>query len=81
MSIKINDGKYHFFIAEGGHENGCLICWRYGEPWRDFIGDKAVHALYDHAVELEARVKTLEGELECAEDELEMLQEQLSENP
>ena len=49
------DGKYQFVETEGYK----LKCERYNEPWRDFIGDKAVHRLFSHAIELEAKTKML----------------------
>jgi len=42
------DGKYLFVESEGYK----LECMRYGEPWRDFIGDKAVHRLFSEAIRL-----------------------------
>jgi hypothetical protein len=50
MSIKMSDNKYHFF--EDKQKN--LVCYRYETPWREFIGDKAVHRLYDLAIELQS---------------------------
>ena len=49
MSDKIilYDGKYTFI--KGDH---ILICLRYGEPWREFTGDNAVHALFDKCMDL-----------------------------
>jgi hypothetical protein len=46
--IILEDGKYKF----EKHEDGSLICKRYGENWREFIGDNAVHALFDYAFKL-----------------------------
>jgi len=42
--INLYDGKYTF----KEQEDGSLICLRYGEKWRDFIGDNAVHALFNY---------------------------------
>ena len=47
--INLCDGKYSFKEGENGSE---LVCYRNNEPWREFIGDKAVHALFDLAWEL-----------------------------
>lgn len=59
MSIKLCDGKYEFYIDD---VTGRFMCKRYDSSWRDFVGDKAVHALYEHALELQARVAELEDE-------------------
>ncbi len=44
----LSDGKYEFKM-----QGDTLVCLRYGEEWRDFIGDNAVLALFRHAEELE----------------------------
>lgn len=41
--IKLEHGKYTF---QHDTETGRLTCLRHGEAWRDFIGDKAVFALF-----------------------------------
>lgn len=46
------DNKYLFH-----EENHSLKCKRYGEPWREFVGDKAVGRLYGFALELRALLK------------------------
>ena len=46
--IELCEGKYVFYTSE----SGVLYCNRHREPWRDFLGDKAVHALFDKCVEL-----------------------------
>lgn len=48
--VNLCDGKYKFKEEDDG-----LICLRYGEPWREFIGDKAVHALFDLCWEMKER--------------------------
>lgn len=48
MSIKLDD-KYEFYEEP----EFSLKCKRYGEPWRDFVGDKAVYALFKRAEELQ----------------------------
>ena len=48
--ISLREGKYNFFETD----MDTLACHRYGEVWRDFIGDNAVRALFDHAIELQA---------------------------
>ena len=42
--INLCDGKYQFKESDDRSE---LLCLRHGKPWREFIGDKAVHALFD----------------------------------
>lgn len=51
VEITLSDGKYTFKIDS---DRGVLACLRYGKPWREFIGDHAVHSLYDHAVAIES---------------------------
>lgn len=43
-ALTLEDGKYTFRM-----EGFSLYCDRYGEPWREFVGDKAISALYVHA--------------------------------
>jgi hypothetical protein len=40
--VTLADGKYTFYM-----KNGSLYCDRYGEAWRDFVGDKAVCCLFE----------------------------------
>jgi len=47
--LTLCDGKYTFYRHP---DNGTLLCDRYGEPWREFIGDKAVAALFDAAMQV-----------------------------
>jgi hypothetical protein len=47
-TITLEDGKYAFYKDS----NGLVHCLRYGDPWREFLGDKAVSALFDHCQEL-----------------------------
>ena len=48
--IRLTDGKYTFRKGSKGD----LIADRYGqEGWREFLGDKAVGALFDYALELQ----------------------------
>lgn len=56
--IDLCDGKYQFTV-----ENDVLKCKRHGEEWRGFLGDKAIHALYDHAVELQTMNRELKDAL------------------
>lgn len=83
MSIKLCDGKYEFRLDA----TATLISYRNGAPWRDFIGDKAVHALYDHALELQAhKAELIETLTECmqfgdVEGEAQKLLERLKATP
>jgi hypothetical protein len=44
--VVLHGGKYRFWVDE----RGALRCDRNGTGWRDFIADKAVHALFDEVV-------------------------------
>ncbi len=45
--IILDNGKYRFYMI------GCTLhCDRYGEKWRDFVGDNAVTALFQKCLEL-----------------------------
>lgn len=46
--ITLEDGKYVFFKDT----EGLVYCHRYDKPWREFLGDKAVSALFDYALNL-----------------------------
>ena len=48
------DGKYTFYVA-----GVSLYCDRYADHWREFVGDKAVHALFDKCIELQKTVDEL----------------------
>ena len=48
--IVLCDWKYTFY-----RKDHSLYCLRHGEEWRDFIGDKAVNALFDLALEAIAK--------------------------
>lgn len=47
IELEICDGKYTVLLPQEPHEK--LSALRYGEPWRDLVGDNLVHGL---AVEL-----------------------------
>lgn len=49
IEVSVDSGKYRFRF-----EDGKLTCDRYNEPWRDFIGDKAVLSLVMELAELRA---------------------------
>lgn len=59
-TITLCDGKYTF-VWDGTR----LVCLRHGEPWRDFVGDNAVLALFRYARELEDVRKPVTGEHPC----------------
>ena len=61
-SILVCDGKYRFYVS-----NGCLHADRHGEHWRDFIGDKAVHALFDELSAARDEIARLKGRVEGLE--------------
>jgi hypothetical protein len=48
-SMLLADGKYEV----GKDESGTVMALRYGEPWRQCVGDHMVTALYDYACDLE----------------------------
>lgn len=50
--VTVYDGKYEFYM-----KNHYLHCLRYGEEWRDFIGDGAVLQLFLHAIEQEEQLE------------------------
>lgn len=45
--ISLENGKYIFYIKDHS-----LYCDRNGEPWRNFIGDKAIYGLFNKVIEL-----------------------------
>lgn len=55
-SITICDGKYTILIDLNTGQAECL---RYGEKWRDLVGDKMVLAMFDRIVELESALREL----------------------
>lgn len=56
LDITTIDGKYTVQMDEKGR----LYALRYGEPWRDLVGDKLVLALASELEMLRERVKTIE---------------------
>jgi hypothetical protein len=48
LRITVNDGKYTVVMSQ----NGGLYALRYGEPWRDCIGDGLILALAQEVEEL-----------------------------
>lgn len=58
--MKLCNGKYEFYTDE----IGVLHCKRNGEEWpsqdENLLGNKAIHALYNYAKELEKKLTELE---------------------
>lgn len=52
-SIQLNDGKYEIGRTVDHH----IIALRYGDPWRDCLGDNLMAALFDYACDLEDVLK------------------------
>ena len=52
--ILLDDGKYRFY-----KEDHLLLCERYGEKWRDFLGDHAVTGLFNECLELKRKLSSL----------------------
>lgn len=61
------EGKYEFKKEPGGR----LICLQYSEPWRDFVGDNAVLALFQYAAEMDDKLNKLKDLLDRVEKQLE----------
>lgn len=57
------DGKYTVIYDFSTGQSECL---RYGQPWRQLVGDKMVLAMFDRVVELQAEVAALKAELAAA---------------
>lgn len=51
MELSVDNGKYTFIFDE---KTGNFEALRYGEEWRSLVGDGAVLALLQHAVDLES---------------------------
>lgn len=50
--------KYDLELCEGKYalkldEDNQLVAFRYGEPWRDLVGDHLIRALFNRIKELE----------------------------
>lgn len=61
MKVSVLNGKYT--VIQG--PDGALSALRYGEPWRDCVGDNLVYGL---AAELEATREALEAAVEYIGD-------------
>lgn len=58
------DGKYTVIYDFSTGQSECL---RYGQPWRQLVGDKMVLAMFDRVVELQAENAALKNKLEMVE--------------
>lgn len=54
--IALDNGKYTFVLED---DDCTLNCLRHGKPWREFVGDNAVHSLFYYAVEKDAEITAL----------------------
>lgn len=59
VKLEVADGKYTLVFDEA---TGKFYCLRYGEPWRDLVGDKMVLSLFYRIKELESKLKGDEDE-------------------
>lgn len=46
--LVLDDGEYDFYIDKITHS---LMCKRYDKYWREFLGDKAIIALFNYATQ------------------------------
>lgn len=60
--IELEDGKYTVTYNKGE-----LKALRYGEPWREMIGDKLMYAMFCRIQELESDIDQLCSSLERIE--------------
>lgn len=57
-TLELSEGKYRF------HEHmNILKCDRNSQPWRSFLGDKAIWSLFNLACDLQDEVKRLQAEI------------------
>ena len=63
-SINLCDGKYTIIYDFATGQSECL---RYGQPWRQLVGDKMVLACFDEIVRLRAELAAATNKLEMAE--------------
>ena len=71
MTVKLCDGKYEFYV-----DGYTLKCRRHGQDyWRDFTGDKAIHALFDAVVEKEQTIIQLVNIIGIAHEATKEIQE------
>ena len=72
-SINLCDGKYTIIYDFATGQSECL---RYGQPWRQLVGDKMVLACFDEIVRLRAENAELAAaQLEAKAQECERLAE------
>ncbi|HMX92325.1 MAG TPA: hypothetical protein PLY42_13210 [Nitrospira sp.] len=69
-SINLCDGKYTIIYDFATGQSECL---RYGQPWRQLVGDKMVLACFDEIVRLRAELAA--AQLEAKAQECERLAE------
>lgn len=55
LDISLDNGKYTLPLDDSGR----LIALRYGEPWRDLVGDKLVLALAQEVEKLRIELNLL----------------------
>lgn len=57
--VILEDGKYTFYVTDSFIPK----CDRYDEPWREFLGDKAIYCLITHTIEQQKQIEQLQAEL------------------
>lgn len=57
LRLELSEGKYTYIL----HDDGRQEALRYGEPWRDLVGDNLVFHLGSTIETLQARVNELEA--------------------
>ena len=71
--VKLENGKYTFFIADNGHTVGCL---RFNEPWVIFReGSKAIISLLSLLFSKDKKIKELEVQLSELRNAIDSAQE------
>lgn len=66
LSVSVNDGKYTVVLEADGK----LHALRYGEVWRDLVGDNLVYSLAYELDEERSKNAQLEAEIERLKNEL-----------
>ena len=64
MKIELENGKYTYVCYDDGRQHAL----RYGEEWRDLVGDKFVYCLAHRVTELQEQNKALVEALQSIED-------------
>lgn len=62
IDVTVNEGKYRVVMGQ----NYCLYAERYGEKWRDLVGDNLVYSL---AYELQEAREEIERLRQYSEDQ------------